>query len=140
MPSTLDELLANTDRAGDCWLWTGTTVHGGYGQARWNGEPHQAHRLVYELTVGPIPDGLMLDHLCRVRHCVNPAHLEPVTSHENILRGQVPTANRTRCKNDRHDLDQVGVYIDSSGCHRCAACRAESKARHRARQAARPAA
>lgn len=68
---------------GDCWEWGGSIDPHGYGR-----QGHRlAHRLVYERMVGPIPDGLDIDHLCRVRCCVNPKHLEPVTRQTNHLRG-----------------------------------------------------
>lgn len=72
-----------------CLVWTGSIGTGGYGRHRWANSPkfRQSHRIAYELTVGPIPVGLMLDHLCRNRICCNPAHLEPVTPYENHERG-----------------------------------------------------
>jgi hypothetical protein len=74
-----------------CWEWTAHRNGSGYGviglPSRKTGS---AHRVAYELIHGPIPDGLDLDHLCRVRHCINPAHLEPVTRRENSLRGNGP--------------------------------------------------
>lgn len=78
---------------GGCWLWmagrtgpTGTDRRGGYGSF-WDGHRMRAAHLVsYEMFVGPIPPGLTLDHLCRVRHCVSPADLEPVTRTENTRR------------------------------------------------------
>lgn len=70
-----------------CWLWTGIVGANGYGRARRGQRKISAHRVVYEQHMGPISDDLMLDHLCRVRHCVNPAHLEPVTNAENQRRG-----------------------------------------------------
>jgi HNH endonuclease len=82
-----DRFWSKVQRTDTCWLWTAARTHGGYGQfglAR--GKAVRAHRLAYELTIGPIPDGLELDHLCRVRNCVNPAHLEPVTHAENMRR------------------------------------------------------
>lgn len=76
---------ANVDKdaGAPCWLWTGSLNSDGYG--RFNGK--LAHRRTYLEVVGPIPDGLVLDHLCRVRNCVNPDHLEPVTQRENMRRG-----------------------------------------------------
>lgn len=74
-----------------CWLWQGPRVHNGYGIISIQGSgvktTIRAHRYAYEALVGPIPEGLQLDHLCRVRRCVNPAHLEPVTARENVRRG-----------------------------------------------------
>jgi hypothetical protein len=69
-----------------CWLWVGS-LRGGYGRVRFNGKLVEAHRLSYEHHVGKIPDGLVIDHLCRNRSCINPEHLEVVTEAENIRRG-----------------------------------------------------
>ena len=69
-----------------CWLWTGGIQPKGYGTFRFRGKHYLAHRAAYEMFVGPIPDGLEIDHTCCVRHCVNPDHLEPVTPSENVLR------------------------------------------------------
>lgn len=72
---------------GGCWLWEAGTDRGGYGRFEGDGHEVAAHRWSYEDAVGPIVPGLDLDHLCRVRRCVNPAHLEPVTRQVNLLRG-----------------------------------------------------
>ena len=77
--------------AGGCWLWLRSKSPDGYGWASLGNRTYTAHRLVYRLTGHAIPEGLVLDHLCRVRHCVNPAHLEPVTNRENLARGDTPT-------------------------------------------------
>lgn len=84
-----------------CWLWTGPQQGLGYGQASLNRKPTLVHRMSWKLINGPIPEGLVLDHLCRVRHCVNPEHMEPVTMRENILRGVgrgAINAKKTHCK------------------------------------------
>jgi hypothetical protein len=70
-----------------CWLWTASTDPKGYAQFDFRTRNTRGHRFVYEALVGRIPEGLDLDHLCRVRRCVNPAHLEPVTRAENLRRG-----------------------------------------------------
>jgi hypothetical protein len=72
---------------GKCWIWNAPPTFYGYGQFNLNGSPRRAHVLSYELLVGPVPEGLELDHLCLVKICVRPAHLEPVTHLENVLRG-----------------------------------------------------
>lgn len=95
-----------------CWIWIGTIARG-YGQF-WDGQRVVgAHRFAYELLVDSIPGGLQLDHLCRNRRCVNPAHLEPVTRRENILRGAGVTARnaaKTHCVNG-HELTPANTYI-----------------------------
>ena len=73
--------------AGGCWLWLGAKNRDGYGLTRPTGDKlRMAHRVVYELIVGPIPEGMELDHLCYVRPCVNPEHMEPVTQLVNLHR------------------------------------------------------
>lgn len=70
-----------------CWRWCGAVTGSGYGHLSIDGELVKAHRFVWEITHGPIPPGLEIDHLCRVRNCVNPDHMELVTHKENINRG-----------------------------------------------------
>ncbi len=110
-----------------CWLWTGQLTHQGYGRiiGRVDGGPrkyHSAHRLVYRTLRGHIPDGLVLDHLCRIHSCVNPAHLEPVTCKENIRRGETALANlnKTHCPQG-HPYSPENVYLHA-GRH-CRICR-----------------
>ncbi|MEU3160041.1 HNH endonuclease signature motif containing protein [Streptomyces griseoincarnatus] len=89
-----------TEAQGGCWLWSAETDRDGYGRFKVNGVKQAAHHVAYQLLVGPIPSGLQLDHLCRVRNCVQPAHLEPVTNRVNALRGRGPTAvnaTKTHC-------------------------------------------
>lgn len=125
----IDILLASimADAETGCWLWTGTIGAGGYG--RW---PHRnnltAHRVSYELHRGPIPAGLQIDHLCRVRHCVNPDHLEAVTQAQNARRGAYAT--KTHCKNG-HPYDAENTYIKKDGSRGCRACGREAYERRR---------
>jgi len=77
---------------GSCWLWTAGKFPAGYGCLGVGGKSVLTHRFSYELLVGPIPEGLEIDHLCRVRACCNPSHLEPVTSAENVQRARLVAA------------------------------------------------
>ena len=83
--TTEDRLNYYTDKTGDCWLFS-TNSKKGYGMIWDQGQAHGVHRIAYELWVGPIADGMEIDHLCRTRNCVNPVHLEQVTSDENKRR------------------------------------------------------
>jgi hypothetical protein len=79
-----------SQKDGQCLLWTGTRIYSGYGMAydSFTGKQILVHRLAWQTWVGPIPDGLELDHICRVRNCIEPAHLEPVTQRENKRRSR----------------------------------------------------
>lgn len=113
-----------------CWYWTAARYASGYGRFRL-GSMHDgtrrvatAHRLAYETMVGAVPAGLELDHLCRNRACVNPAHLEPVTRRENLLRGAtIPAGNaaKTHCpKGHAYDARNTRTTKDGSRvCRRC---------------------
>lgn len=106
-----------------CWEWTGGINGNGYGQINVAGRVIGAHRIAYELLVGPIPEGLELDHLCRNRTCVNPAHLEPVTRRENQLRGQSVSgrnARKTHCPSG-HPYSGSNLVV-KQGQRRCRAC------------------
>ncbi len=102
-----------------CWLWTGEVTPKGYGRGRFAGQRIYAHRLAYELFVGPFPDGLVTDHLCRNRRCVNPAHLEPVTNAENVARGMLGRS-LTHCKRG-HEFTPENTYR-YGGTRACRAC------------------
>lgn len=124
-----ERLWAKVDRRGpdECWPWTGARKSDGYGHIAVNGHHKLAHRATYELLVGPIPDGLVIDHLCRVPHCVNPGHMEPVTLGENSRRGvgikhaaEIRRA-RTHCKRG-HEFTPENTYINSRGCRVCRTC------------------
>lgn len=87
----------NLDETTGCWIWQAQINDGGYGAIHWHRKPMQrAHRVAYEELIGPIPEGLVIDHLCKARACVNPSHLEPVTNGENVLRGDGPSAKNAQ--------------------------------------------
>lgn len=111
-----------------CWEWTGSRMRGKYnhGQFSVNGRTVLAHRFAYETLVGPIPEGLKLDHLCRNPCCVNPAHLEPVTLLENLRRGMRSNQNRDKiCCLRGHPYDEDNTYVDRRGYRSCRACHRE---------------
>lgn len=111
-----------------CWVWPGTKSRG-YGTASYQGKGYRIHRVVYEWLVGPISDGLVIDHLCRNPPCCNPAHLEPVTQRENVLRGSgsggVLGVRKTHCPKG-HPYDAVDTE-GHWGCLRCKAARNRSR-------------
>jgi hypothetical protein len=102
----------------ECWYWAGTIMADGYGHFCWQGKKILAHRMMYELVNGPIPAGVVVDHLCRNRGCVCPFHLEAVTNKENALRGISFTAinaKKTHCPRG-HPYDDVRRW---RWCRRC---------------------
>jgi hypothetical protein len=127
---TLEERLwSRVTKTETCWLWMGNTSWG-YGGISVEGKHKKVHRVSYEILVGPIPEGLVLDHLCRVKSCVNPEHLEPVTQRENVLRGEGRTADnasRTHCKYG-HPYSGENLYVRPSRPteRECRACIKES--------------
>lgn len=117
-----------------CWLWIGSYMGGGYGQFSIDGKHIYAHRWSYQSVKGAIPDGLVLDHLCRVRHCVNPAHLEAVTNRENLRRGEGfvgKQARQTQCKRG-HDFTPENTRITRRGERHCRTCSREAERARRA--------
>ena len=114
------------DPSDGCWLWTGyISPTNGYGYF-WDGERQvRVHRFAYRALVGEIPGTLCLDHLCCVKHCVNPNHLEAVTVRENTLRGTGPSAvnaMKTHCPRN-HEYNEQNTYRDKKGRRSCRACR-----------------
>lgn len=119
-----------------CWLWLGNLGPDGYG--RINGR--QAHTVSYEIHIGPMPSGLIPDHLCRLHPCVNPWHLEPVTNRVNILRGTAPSALnavKTHCKRG-HPFDEINTYVAFPGTRaqerRCKTCQRGNERRRNDRR------
>lgn len=126
-----------------CWLWAGSVNKDGYASLTLGGRTVIVHRLSYIQHKGDIPSGLELDHKCRVRCCVNPAHLEPVTHAENVRRGMSGTINgarqsaKTHCPHG-HAYEGRNVYTDRHGRRYCRICAGkrnrEAHAKRRLRQ------
>lgn len=137
--------VAADDPAAKCILWTGSEKSHGYGSF-WDGtRTRRAHQFAYELAIGQVPDGLQLDHLCRVRMCVNPAHLEPVTQQENnrrayliaLAEGRSRCPLPTHCSRGHEYTPENTYWRPPSGStpngRRCRICRSDQKRRARSR-------
>jgi hypothetical protein len=124
---------------GPCWVWTASRDGKGYGQISVDRRPRRAHRVIYELLVGPPPRGTELDHLCRVKLCVNPKHLQPVTHRTNVLRGKAPTAInavKTHCPQGHEYTPENTYHYPKTGWRHCRVClRANASRQQRARRA-----
>lgn len=133
----LDRVLFRTRRdESGCWLWQGARTRKGYGHIRSddNGPLVAVHRVAYVAFVGAIPEGLEIDHLCRVRHCVNPAHLEAVDHATNVRRGR-RNQNHGKASCVRgHEFTPDNTRRDSRGRRACRACGRERQRLHRERK------
>lgn len=115
-----------------CLVWQRYRSRLGYGLVSFHGKPRRAHRVAYEVFVGPIRSGLVIDHLCRNRACVNVAHLEPVTQAINVARGDTGLHNKilTHCKRGHEfSAENTKVY---SGMRHCLTCKRDFKRAKRA--------
>ncbi len=120
-----------------CWEWVGTIDIGGYGRIYWRGKSKPAHRIVYETLGGKVPAGLVIDHLCRNRRCVNPSHLEVTTQKINVLRGvgtPAMNAKKTHCPQG-HEYSPTNTRFQSGGGRECWVCRRLGRAKYRRRKA-----
>lgn len=125
-PELIEKVMRCTAEAGDCWLFTGALERNGYARVRLGGAGTKralVHRVMYEQLVAEIPAGLVLDHLCRNRACVNPWHLEPVSNRVNVLRGVSPAAvnaSRGACING-HEFTPENT-LTGGGRRQCREC------------------
>jgi hypothetical protein len=124
-----ERITERIDDSGECWLWQGHTSADGYAFFSVNGRNTAVHRVSYEAFVAPMPDGLEIDHLCRVRSCVNPSHLEAVTHRVNMQRRVYTPELRAQCRNG-HLYDEQNT-LTNSGRRRCRACHVEAMRRYR---------
>lgn len=131
-PNTVHDVLDLLDAGGpdDCWTWLGSVKDNGYGSVRMAGKTYTVHRLVYEHLIGPIEEGMELDHLCRNRLCSNPEHLEPVTHQENGRRGLSGFSLTGKCRSGKHGPSQWAHR--KSGVRFCQGCRDDRHAEERA--------
>lgn len=129
-----DRFQAKIDMRGSCWLWMGAKTVKGYGSFNDGGHTRQAHRVAYELSYGPVPDGLEIDHTCGNRSCVNPQHLEAVTHSENLRRG---AARRTHCKYG-HEFTPENTYVKRNGARECRICKRRLRRRWFSKRLAQP--
>jgi hypothetical protein len=128
--------MASPEPNTGCWLWTPTANNGrGYGRMKYKGKCQQAHRVIYELVRGQIPDGLELDHKCRVTFCVNPDHLEPVPHKVNVRRGAtgmvttIRQRSKTHCPRG-HFYSDKNTMIGTGGARSCRECHNARRRKH----------
>src|SRR5258708_6449787 len=130
--------------SGDCWVWQTALNEAGYGRVDWNGQRQRmAHKVIYELFYGPVPEGLEVDHLCLNPPCVNPAHLEAVTQLENIRRSHTTgngNGTRTHCRQG-HAFTPENIYSwrGKRFCLKCQTIRQRAYEERKATQSALPA-
>lgn len=142
----MEELLlarSQRDDQTNCLRWMGAHTQKGYGHVVQNGQTRPVHRVAYEVWLGPIPEGLEVDHVkargCLHRDCIEPTHLEAVTHAENVLRGDAPSAlnaRKTQCPQG-HPYDAANTWVAGDGSRKCRACKSARNQEYRARRRAR---
>ena len=119
-------LADRIDATGPCWLWLGYINNKGYGQVGFDGRMYLIHRLIWEMLVSPLLDGMQVDHFCRVRHCCNPDHLDPVTQTTNMARipDLIRGGRRTDTCRRGHSLDDAYTFArpDGKPARKCRTC------------------
>lgn len=131
--ATAERFWEKVDFGVDCWKWDAYCDPEGYGRFMLGSRNVYSHRFAYEFCVGIIPRNKQIDHLCRVRHCVNPDHLEVVTQRENILRGKGITAQAAKAANcpHGHEYNAENTIIRNQGWRQCRTCKRASDAKRR---------
>ena len=131
-PKDIERFMGKIVKTNNCWEWTGSIIDG-YGQF-WHKKRVSTHRLSYELFKGDIPQGMQLDHLCRNRKCVNPEHLEPVTTQENTSRGLTGKINHYQTKKINCPQGHEYSGISNQGRRICQICRTEQQRQYLSRR------
>lgn len=132
----LDRFISKIRFTNTCWEWEGHVQPDGYGTFAIMSKKVPAHRISYLEFVGEIPEGLVLDHLCRNRRCVNPNHLEAVTQQVNLMRGQtmnVLNKDKTHCPKG-HEYTDDNTYVRKNGWRDCKTCKRIAVNRYAAKQ------
>lgn len=138
-PEVIYRLHNRTVKTSGCWEWVGWRSPEGYGKMKAQGKMKFAHRLMYEVERGEIPDGMVIDHLCRNRGCVNPNHLEAVTRGTNAIRGNTPIAEnaaKTHCHKGHPLMGDNLKYEFPNGQRRrrCRTCHRDNNTKYRERK------
>lgn len=120
-----DDFWLRVNKSETCWEWTASLTQAGYGKVQMpHGKTGTAHRRSYEIANGQVPDGLVIDHLCRNKKCVRPDHLEAVTVRENTVRGATSLDFSNMCRAGLHDLSaDAGIVTFGSGKRTCVECK-----------------